>query len=114
MAIAGQVLVLLHLIGFAALLGGVLVQSRVPQPEVNGAMLQGAWIELVTGGALVAWLVLAHQDLHYAELAVKFALTLLVVLLVAKNRKFQSIPRGLWVIIGALTLTNTALSVLWR
>ena len=114
MEIVGQVLVLLHLIGFAALFGGVVVQVRESWPEVNGAMLWGAWLELLTGLGLVA-LVLVDRDVpHYSQLSVKLVLTLFVVLLVAKNRKFESIPRGLWVIIGGLTLINAALSVLWQ
>jgi hypothetical protein len=40
--------------------------------------------------------------------------TALVVLLVVKNRKFASIPRGLWGLIVALTLTNAAVAVLWQ
>ena len=52
MQFAYQITVFLHLLGFAALLGGVLVQLRVPDPEVNRAMLVGALIELVTGVGL--------------------------------------------------------------
>ena len=43
MQIAHQTLVLLHLIGFAALLGGVLVQLRSKEPEVNASMLNGSF-----------------------------------------------------------------------
>ena len=35
-------------------------------------------------------------------------------LLLARNRRFLSVPRGLWLLMGLLTLTNAALSVLWR
>jgi len=121
MEIVGQVLVLLHLIGFASLFGGVVVQVRESWPEVNGAMLWGAWLELLTGLGLVALVLLDHgvphsavEEPHYAQLSVKLVLTLFVVLLVAKNRKFESIPRGLWVIIGGLTLINAGLAVLWQ
>lgn len=114
MEIVGQVLVLAHLIGFAALFGGVLVQSRELHPEVNRAMLWGAWIELATGAALVARQVWADQQLHWAPLAIKLAVTVFVVLVVAKNRKFETIPRGLWVIIGLGTLSNAGLAVLWQ
>jgi hypothetical protein len=40
--------------------------------------------------------------------------TALVVLLVIKNRKFASIPRGLWALLVVLTLTNAAVAVLWQ
>jgi hypothetical protein len=114
MEIVAQVLVLVHLIGFAALLGGQLVQLRTPDPEVNGAMLYGAWVALLTGAGLVAVLVLEGEQLPYAQLGVKLALTALLVLLVSKNRRFTSIPRGLWVLLTLMTLAITAVSVLWR
>ena len=38
MGIAFQLLVLLHLVGFAALLGGYLVQLRAVEPEINAAI----------------------------------------------------------------------------
>lgn len=114
MAIARDVLLLLHLVGFAALFGGSLVQVRSRHPEVSAMMLSGAWLELVSGAALVVFLVLRHDELHYPENAVKLALTLLLLLLVAKNRRFQTIPRGLLVLIGTLTLVTAGLSVLWH
>jgi len=39
---------------------------------------------------------------------------MVIVVLVAKNRKFATIPRGLWGLIGALTIANGALAVLWQ
>ena len=48
-----------------------------------------------------------------AKLGVKLALTAVVVLLVAKNRKFQSIPKGLWGLITALTLAAAVIAVVW-
>lgn len=114
MALLGQVVVLLHLIAFAALLGGVLVQLRAADPEVNAAMLHGAWFSLVTGGGLVALALLHAQRLPYGQLAVKVGLALVVVVLVSANRRFASIPRGLLALIGGLTLGDTAVAVLWR
>ena len=114
MELLGDLGVLLHLVGFAALLGGALVQLGSRHPEVNGAMLHGAWIELVTGAGLVVLLVVRHQDVHYLQNGIKLALTLFLLLLVAKNRKYESIPRGLLLLLAVLTLAGAALSVLWR
>ena len=114
MELVSRVVLLVHLIGFACLVGGLLVQLRSAAPEVNAAMLHGAWLELVTGAGLVALIVVEHGDLHYAQLSVKLGLTLLVVLLVSVNRKYQSIPRGLWALIGSFSLANAAIAVLWQ
>jgi hypothetical protein len=114
MELLGRVLVLVHLLGFATLVGGLVVQVRSAAPEVNAAMLHGAWVELVSGAALVLLLVLGHEHLPYAQLSVKLVLTLFVVVLVGKNRKFASIPRGLWALITGLALINAGVSVLWQ
>jgi hypothetical protein len=114
MDIAERLLVLGHLLGFASLVGGWLVQARSPAPEVNAAMLHGAWIELVTGAGLVLLLVLGQGQPAWGQLSVKLGLTLLLVLLVFANRRFSSIPRGLWVLMGLMALINACVAVLWQ
>ena len=52
--------------------------------------------------------------MNYIKIAIKLVVTAMVVVLVVKNRKFASIPRGLWALIGGLTLTNAAVAVLWQ
>jgi hypothetical protein len=114
MQIAHPILVLLHLIGFAALFGGVVVQVRSKKPEVNAAMLHGSLTLLITGLALVWLEEIGPDPVNYIKVAIKLLVTAMVVLLVVKNRKFASIPRGLWALIGGLTLTNAAVAVLWQ
>jgi hypothetical protein len=114
MEIVERVLVLLHLVGFAALFGGLVVQARMPHPEVNVSMVWGAWLELLTGAGLVALILASSAPVHYPQLVVKLLLTLVLVLLVSKNRKFSSIPRGLWALMGGLTLLNAVVAVLWQ
>jgi len=113
MALAQQVLVLAHLVGFAALLGGVLAQLRTAEPEVTGAMLVGAWTELVTGVALVVLLLVGPGEVSWWPTVVKTVVTSFVLLLVVRNRRFLSVPRGLLLLVGGLTLLSAAVSVLW-
>jgi hypothetical protein len=109
----------LHLVGFAALFGGTLVQLRSARPEVNAAMLHGALTALVTGVALIGSLAAGldptvQGDPDYVQAATKLGVTAALVVLVVKNRKFSSIPRGLLALLGGLTLVNAALGVLWE
>ena len=114
MSLVQQIAVFAHLIGFAALLGGCLAQLRSgPPPEVNLAMLYGAWGQLVTGAGLMALKVAQGLPVDYVPYTVKLVVTLLIVVLVAKNRKFQSIPGGLLLIIAALSLVSAGLAVFW-
>jgi len=76
--------------------------------EINQPLAAAA----VNGDAALRWL--SADPVNHAKLGVKLGVAAVVVLLVAKNRKFQSIPRGLWVIIGAGTLINAGLAVLWQ
>ncbi len=114
MQLAHQILLLLHLIGFAALLGGVLVQLRSKEPEVNAAMLHGSLTLLITGIALVALEEIGPDPVNHLKVAIKLVVAAIVVLLVVKNRKFTSIPRGLWGLIGGLTIADAAVAVLWQ
>lgn len=114
MQILQQVLVLLHLVGFASLFGGFLVQAKVAQPEINAAMLHGALTQLVTGLVLVGLLeAFSDGPINHVKIAIKLVVAVVITILVVKNRKFESIPRGLWLLLGGLTLINAALAVLW-
>ena len=53
MQLVYNLLVVLHFIGLASLLGGFLVQMSSPTKVVNPAMLHGALTQLVTGLAMV-------------------------------------------------------------
>ncbi|HEY5822220.1 MAG TPA: hypothetical protein VIT20_09605 [Propionibacteriaceae bacterium] len=114
MQIAHQLLVLVDLIGFAALFGGVLVQLRDREPEVSAAMLHGAWIQLVAGAALFVLDEAAPGQTSTTPLVFRAVITVFVVVLVVANRKYASIPRGLWLLIGVLALANTGIAVLWQ
>lgn len=114
MQVAYQVLVFVHLIGFAALLGGVLVQARSPEPEVNVPMLYGAMTGLASGVALWILAGVGPEPAPTAPLVVKTVVGVAVAVLVAANRKYASVPRGLWLLIGGLTLVEAAVAVFWR
>ncbi|QGN35149.1 hypothetical protein [Microlunatus sp. Gsoil 973] len=119
MELADEIVLLLHLIGFAALFGGILVQIRVREPEVNAAMLHGSYTMLVTGLALavLAWTGGGpgnDDQVNVAKLVTKLVIAAIIAFLVIINRRFTSIPRGLWSLLGLLTLGNAVLAVLWQ
>jgi hypothetical protein len=114
MDVAHQLLVLLHLVAFAALLGGALVQLRDPEPEINAAMLHGSWLTLLSGLAL--WLLAGPfgSDPELGLVVAKLVLSLFVTVLAVRNRRYLFIPRGLLGLIIALVLASTVLSVVGR
>lgn len=114
MVLTTELVLLVHLLGFAALFGGFLVQVRLPEPDINAAMLYGAWLALLSGAALLVFAYRGADPVYLPPLVVKGVLTVLVVVLVTANRRYATVPRGLLQLLGLMTLAATAISVLWR
>lgn len=112
-----NVLVVLHFIGLASLLGGFLVQMKSNDKGVNPAMLHGALTQLVTGVLLVgiasAGLV-PGEEVDHAKIAVKLVIVLIITALAFIGRKRTPPQVGLWGAIGALTLVNVVIAVFWN
>jgi hypothetical protein len=119
MELAHQILQLITLLGFAAACGGILAQVRVRDPEVNEAMLAGGWVQLVGWVALSAWQMIGLPPYpgpsgQYLQPAVVAVIMVLQLILLASNRKFTTIPRGLWGILLIMSLAESALVIIWQ
>jgi hypothetical protein len=107
------VLLTLHLLGFAALFGGLVVQAREPQKVVNAAMRDGAGTAFLAGLLLVGVLEASDVAVDNVKIAVKFAIGLIIVVLVMANMRKPQIPQGLWAGLLVLTVVNVCLAVFW-
>lgn len=108
------VLLFVHILGFAALLGGLLVQLRTEPKVVNSLMRDGAGTAFLAGLLLVGVLEgLDGDGPNHAKIAVKFAIGLVILVLVMANMRKPSIPQGLYYGILALTVANIAVAVFW-
>lgn len=111
------IVLILHFVGLAALLGGVLVQVKdtiAGKGRIIAAMIHGALTQLVTGILLVGLLEMSGGDVNNTKIAVKLAVVIVITVLVFVYRKKQ--PLASWVVwlVGALTLANIAIAVLWH
>ncbi len=113
MDVARDALLFVHLLGFAALLGGLLVQLGGGGRTVNGAMLYGALAQLVSGLLLVGVLEADTDDVDQAQVGVKFAVAVVIALLCWANRRRPLIPDGLYLGLLLLTVANLAVAVFW-
>ena len=116
MEIVEKVLVVLHFLGLAALLGGFLVQMSTSPKVVNNAMFHGALTQLVTGVLLVGVLESMKDEgetLNMAKITTKLVILLVITGLVVANRKKESVSTGIWAAIGLLTITNVVIAVFW-
>ena len=108
-----QVLLIVHLLGFAALFGGLLVQARTPEKSVNAAMRDGIGTAFLAGLVLVGILEAGSDPVNHAKVGVKFAIGLVILVLVMANARKERIPQGLWAGLMLLTVANVAVAVLW-
>jgi hypothetical protein len=113
MEILRQVLLFVHILGFAALIGGLLVQAREPEKSVNAAMRDGAGTAFLAGLFLVGVLEAGDGDVNHAKIGAKFAVGLVILVLVMANARKPSIPQGLYIGLLALSVLNVGLAVFW-
>ena len=106
------VLLFVHILGFTALLGGLLVQLRSEPKVVNSLMRDGAGTAFLAGLLLVGVLESLGTPDH-TKIGVKFAIALVILVLVMVNLRKPSIPQGLYYGLLALTVVNIGVAVFW-
>ncbi|MEU4777637.1 hypothetical protein [Micromonospora sp. NPDC023633] len=102
-----------HLIGFALLLGGAIVQYVGGKLRINPPMLWGSVIMLATGIGLSAPLRDGDEP-DPAKLVTKLVLAILIFVMVFFSRKRDVVNRGHFLATVGLTLVNAAVAVFWR
>jgi hypothetical protein len=105
-------LLFVHILGYAALLGGLLVQVRDDTKRVNSLMRDGSGTAFLAGLLLVGVLESLGSPDH-AKIGVKFAIGLVILVLVMVNLRKPSIPQGLYFGLLTLTIANIAVAVFW-
>ncbi len=110
-----NLVVILHFIGLASLVGGFIVQMSSPDKGVNAAMFHGALIQLVTGLIMVGMVEggAIEDELNMTKISVKLAIVLVVTVLAFIGRKKTPPQVALWGAIGALSIANIFIAVLW-
>jgi hypothetical protein len=115
MELLRDVLLYVHLIGFALLLGGAVAQYASGTLRINAAMLWGATIQVLTGAGLAAPIGLAAgEEREPAKLAVKGVIALAILAMVFFSRRRTAVSKGHFLAIVGLTLVNAAVAVFWR
>ncbi len=114
MELLKNLLLVLHLLGWAVVLGGVLVSMR--DPKIPNGAVHGALTALVTGILMVG--VVEMGDLYepnHMKIGVKLLIALAVAALaVVGSRKPEKVTTGYLGAIAGLTVVNVAVAVLWR
>jgi hypothetical protein len=113
MELARLILLFVHVLGFAALFGGLLAQARDPEKRITAAVRDGAGTAFLAGLLLVGVLEAGDGDVDRVKIGVKFAVGLVVLVLVMANVRKPRIPQGLWLGLLLLTVANIAIAVFW-
>ncbi|WP_250034362.1 hypothetical protein [Paractinoplanes maris] len=109
------ILLFIHLVGFALLLGGAIAQFLTGKFRINPAVLWGSIIQLLSGLALAAPL-RGGGDAEPSpiKLGVKLLLAILIFIMVFVPRRREAVNKGHFIGIITLTLANAAVAVFWR
>lgn len=107
-------LLILHFIGLAAILGPFLDQLRARAKRVTAAMVWGARAQVITGLALTAVAYAGDNEPDHVKIAAKLVVALAVAGLAEVGAKRDGGVERFWLLIGALTVVNIAIAVIWR
>lgn len=111
-----SILVLVHLVGFAMLLGGFLAQYVAGRLEVSVVMRIGLGAA-VGSGLLLAIPFPSDVELNHAKLAVKLGITVVIGALLGlytvATRRGGTGNRTQFAAIGVLAFANAAVAAIW-
>lgn len=107
------ILLVIHILGFSALIGGLIVQAGPGEKKVNGAMRDGVGTAFLAGLALVGVLEAGDDSVNHAKVAVKGAIGLVLLVLIMANTRKERIPNGLWAGLLLLSVANVCVAVFW-
>jgi len=117
MSILFSILVFLHIVGAAMIVGYWIATIKVP--TVHPRQRDGAFLQLLTGIAMMG-LIPLMPDMHanYFKLGIKFAIGVAVAVLAVigsrKVKKGEPVSTGLAHGVGGLALVNIAIATIWQ
>ncbi|GAB5080577.1 hypothetical protein [Arthrobacter sp. AD-310] len=116
MNIVYNIVVFLHIVG-AAMIVGIWI-GQMKKPTVHPRQFDGAMLQLFTGVVLMGLIPALDMDANYAKLGIKLVIALAVgVLAFIGRRKYkagQPVSAGLAHAVGGLALLNIAIATIWN
>jgi len=112
-----NLVVVLHFVGLALLLGAFLVQVKDPNKTVTRWMWDGALTQLLTGLIMVGMISSGllgdeeKEELNHVKIGIKLVIVIVIAILAFIGKKKPAPQVGLWATIGLLTLANVVIAV---
>lgn len=115
MDIIYDLLVVLHLLGMATIIGGVVTRLVATDAPSGAIMLWGAGVQVLTGVALtgIASAKLVDTEIDNTKIAVKLGIAVIVLVLAHILWRRPQAGRGLLYALAALTVVNVGVAVFW-
>ena len=120
MDIVYDIILILHFIGLASVVGGFLVQMKSADRGANPAMVHGALTQLVTGLLLVglpemgvATPYTGWEAWDHTKIAIKLILTVIITILAFVGPRKPRSQTGIWGAIGGLSIATIVIAVVW-
>ncbi|HEY0637160.1 MAG TPA: hypothetical protein VGD67_05900 [Pseudonocardiaceae bacterium] len=114
MEVVRLILVFLHLLGMAVLVGTFLVQRRTaPEGPLNAGWLHASLLQLVTGLALVGVNEGLDNDLDHAKIGVKLVVLLVILGIVVWGRRREALAPWVAPALAGLAVLNTGVAAIW-
>lgn len=118
MEILRNIALVLHFIGFAVIIGGVIAQipaMKAGAAKLSPGILHGGWLMLLSGLAMVG---LAYgmgngEYVDNTKIGVKLVVLVAILVLALMNKKKDRVATWVLPTIGGLTVLNICLAVFW-
>ncbi|MCS5718127.1 hypothetical protein N1027_08255 [Herbiconiux sp. CPCC 205763] len=117
MEIVKNIVLALHIIGVASLLGGILVQIsaiKLGKARIIPAILHGAWVMLATGIVLVGLQYPLGHEVDNVKITIKLVILIAILIIALINRKRETVARWVVPTLGVLTVANIVIATVWR
>lgn len=108
-----RISLVLHLLGFATILGGVLAETKNFKngAKVNPGILHGSWLSLATGLIMTGLLQVNHEQVNNLSLSIKGLLITAVFFIGYTYKKREQTPKWVVPTIGLLVIVNLVVAV---
>ena len=112
-----KIFLVLHFIGLAGLLGGLLAQIPNKPKKLQPLVLHSAWLMFIAGIAMVGLNQAMHADeatvelLDHVKIAIKSTVVLVILILGYINIKKTELSTKIWGLMTLLAVTNIVIAV---
>ncbi|MEE2059529.1 hypothetical protein [Rhodococcus artemisiae] len=115
MDVAIKILLILHFIGLAGIIGSWL--AVIKEPRVVAGMLHGAILQVVTGLALVGLREMDGADVNHMKIGIKLVIALIILAVaifgLKKEKQTPGSTAALAHAAGGLGILNVIIAVVW-